>query len=157
MASYYNKYIKYKTKYLNLRQTGGELSPIIQGKLNEVIRNNNNILNLRLLGISDDDVTELADWLRDNTIIQELDLGYNKIGDAGARALAEMLEHNTIIQELDLSVNEIGDAGAIALAYNTTLRELILYENPINDVGRQALVERERQMAQPMVKSAAKR
>jgi hypothetical protein len=42
-------------------------------------------------------------------------LAWNKIGDAGAIALAEALKVNNTITELNLRNNKIGDAGAIAL------------------------------------------
>lgn len=47
-----------------------------------------------------------------NSIMQNLDLGQNGIGDRGAAALAEALRLNTTLQKLDLSGNAIDVEGA---------------------------------------------
>jgi len=48
--------------------------------------------------------------------LDELYLGFNGIGDAGARAVADCLVHMPVLRELDLACNVIGNGGALALA-----------------------------------------
>ena len=72
--------------------------------------------------------TALADTLPASSVLTELNLQHNKIGDAGATALADALPANSVLTELNLGYNKIGDAGATALAdaleSNTSLTTL---------------------------------
>ena len=47
--------------------------------------------------------------------LKTLNLSHNKFGDSGAMALAEALKENTSVAELDLSYNSIRSKGGIAL------------------------------------------
>lgn len=64
---------------------------------------------------------ELADkkcfafFLQHNNILQDLNLSYNNIGDAGATYLAEALTYNDYLKILDLSWNMIRPQGAVNL------------------------------------------
>lgn len=95
--------------------------------------------------IGDAQIRTLVEKLKNNTIVQRLDLSYNKIGNEGAKALAEMLKTNKTLKELSLSVNQIGDVGATALAEalktNATLLQLGLGRNEVGDAGTKALAE----------------
>ena len=72
----------------------------------------------------------------------------NSIGDAGAQALAEALKTNGTLMELNLHNISIGDAGARALAEalktNNALTTLWLHNNSIGVVGAHTLDEAER-------------
>jgi Ran GTPase-activating protein (RanGAP) involved in mRNA processing and transport len=61
----------------------------------------------------------------------------NCIGDAGAKAVAEAIKVNSTLQEINLNMNSIGDEGAKAVAeamkFNSTLHEIIFYWNYIGD------------------------
>jgi Ran GTPase-activating protein (RanGAP) involved in mRNA processing and transport len=74
---------------------------------------------------------------------EKLDLSYDHIRDAGAIAIADMLKVNKTITELNLSDNDIGIDGAKALAAmlekNNTITELCLFRNNIKDDGAKAL------------------
>ena len=89
----------------------------------------------------------MAEALKVNTAIQELELISNKISDEGAKALAETLKVNTTLQELDLYGSKISEEGAKALAealkVNTTLQRLCLSCNKIftSEEGAKALAE----------------
>jgi Ran GTPase-activating protein (RanGAP) involved in mRNA processing and transport len=48
--------------------------------------------------------------------LAHLDLGINRIGDAGAESLAGVLAQCTALAHLNLSYNKIGTAGAEMLA-----------------------------------------
>jgi len=66
--------------------------------------------------------------------LERLHLGGNNIGDDGATALAEMLKTNDLLRELDLPFNRIGNVGATvlsnALPAHRQLERLSLENNP---------------------------
>ncbi|NIF75864.1 hypothetical protein F3J20_00335 [Paraburkholderia sp. Cy-641] len=68
--------------------------------------------------------------------VTHLDLGHNRIGDAGAQALAT----NRTFTRVNLERNAIGNSGAQTLAENDTLIALDLSFNNIKDAGAKALV-----------------
>ena len=80
-----------------------------------------------------------------NCTIVVLNLSSTGIGSAGAKLLAEGLHSNqyTVIEELLLGDNNIGDIGANALSFaledNTSITKLVLYKNNIGDIGAQSL------------------
>jgi hypothetical protein len=65
--------------------------------------------------------------------------------DVGAAALAEALKTNTTLRQLDLRANEIGGGGALALGLmlgqNCTLRVLLLSTNNLGVTGAKQLVK----------------
>ena len=99
--------------------------------------------------------------------LQQLDLGGNSIGEAGAQAIADALRENSTLQQLDLSDNGIGSPGSLtpasqagsdsdsesdneiegagaraiadALRQNSTLQQLELVGNDIQEAGKQAI------------------
>ena len=95
--------------------------------------------------ITDRGATALAEMLKENKTLQQLDVSDNSIGDGGATALAEMLKENKTLQQLGVSSNSIGDGGATALAEmlkeNKTLQQLDVSSNSIGDGGATALAE----------------
>ena len=96
-------------------------------------------------GLTAHDATVVAEILKSNTSVTEVDLKGNKeIGDEGAKALAEALKVNATVKTLWLNDCGIGDDGAAALAEalrsNTTLAELHLEQgNDISKQGKQLL------------------
>ncbi len=95
--------------------------------------------------IGDAGAQAIAEALKVNTTVAELNLGWNKMGVAGAQAIGEALKVNTAVTELYLYSNQIGDAGAQAigeaLKVNTTVTELKLDDNEIGDDGARAIGE----------------
>jgi Ran GTPase-activating protein (RanGAP) involved in mRNA processing and transport len=78
----------------------------------------------------------LADGLSSkNSVVEKLDLHWNKLGDAEAGIFARVLLANQNLKSLDLSNNNIGNAGAlelaVALRQNKTLDLLDLNSNQI--------------------------
>mmetsp|Transcript_13174 Transcript_13174/g.14537 ORF Transcript_13174/g.14537 Transcript_13174/m.14537 type:complete len:99 (-) Transcript_13174:109-405(-) len=75
----------------------------------------------------------MAEALKFNHSVTELDLGSNKIGVVGARALAETLKVNRTLTHLDLGDNQIETEGIKALTevleFNQTLTRLTLRSN----------------------------
>jgi len=101
--------------------------------------------NLRLINLSCDITDELllpiVESVRGHTLISDLYLGRNRIGNAGGEAIATLLrEPNNNFQYLDFSYNQIGDDGAVAiansLANNTKLKCIYL---PNNSLGQKVM------------------
>ena len=91
------------------------------------------------------DAAALAEVLKFNSTVTELDLSRNDISDAGAAALAEAIKTNSTVKVLNLSKIGIGEAGAAALAEaiktNSTVTELDLSRNGFGAAGAAALAE----------------
>jgi Ran GTPase-activating protein (RanGAP) involved in mRNA processing and transport len=88
----------------------------------------------------------LADGLSSkNSVVEKLDLSYNKLGTEEAGIFAPVLLANQNLKSLDLSDNTIGDAGAleldVALRQNNTLELLNLNSNGIGSNGASALAD----------------
>lgn len=91
------------------------------------------------------DVKELADALRVNTTLIDINIKKAKISADGLHTLADALRVNTTLTTVDLANNAIGDNGAYELAYalrvNTTLTKLELSTNQISDSGAECLAD----------------
>ena len=100
-------------------------------------------LNIYRTKLEDEAVRAMMPRLGGNTVLVELSLGYNHIGDAGAVAIAGMLRQNTTLLRLLLHQNRIEDEGATALAGalcdNGTLDTLSLAANSIGAAGVTAI------------------
>ena len=87
----------------------------------------------------------IAELLKNNKTITELDLENNNLGDQGASALGKMLSTNESLLKLDLTNTNIGDRGAqdigIGLSNNSTLEKLEIDENNIADAGATGLMK----------------
>lgn len=92
-------------------------------------------LNYNFAKVCDKEILALVEALTGNTILKELYLIGNKIGDEGASLLADLLKQNGTLELLDLSSNNIGDEGAAALSEvlmsNTSLKTLLLADNKL--------------------------
>ena len=93
-----------------------------------------------------DGARALGAALRTNTVVDELDLTSQGLGDEGISALMLALGSNqrpTAVRRLRLRNNGIGDQGAAALAEfmisSITLVELDIRDNLIGDVGAREL------------------
>ena len=86
--------------------------------LAEVIKHNSTITQLNLfrnrLGFRDG--TTLAEAIKRNSTITQLNLSRNKLGFGDGTALAEAIKHNSTITQLDLSRNALGFGDCTALA-----------------------------------------
>lgn len=81
----------------------------------------------------------LSEALKENTVIESIDLRSNNIGDDGAAAVSGALKENTTLQTIDLGSNIIGKDGIHALINavekcNYTLTRLNLSNNPEWDI-----------------------
>lgn len=58
----------------------------------------------------------IRDFLKNSISIKSLNLYANKFGIEGARNLAEGLKVNSVLEQLDLGCNRIRNKGAVAIA-----------------------------------------
>mmetsp|Transcript_9347 Transcript_9347/g.32488 ORF Transcript_9347/g.32488 Transcript_9347/m.32488 type:complete len:385 (-) Transcript_9347:427-1581(-) len=117
---------------------------IAQGLTLSYIKLNGNdkeLFNNRLRYIQ---VFALAEALHDVKFVEELDLSYNGIDDAGAATIERLLKFNTSLRALNLSGNSIGADGASKIAgvlagnasgSGAPLASLSLANNEIGEVG----------------------
>eukprot|EP00435_Cladocopium_sp_Y103_P071958 s287_g38.t2 len=86
--------------------------------LAEALKVNSSITNINLecnhIGAEGAKARALAEALKVNTSITDINLERNGIGDAGAKALAEAMRTNLSLNTIDLSWNDIGPEGAKA-------------------------------------------
>ncbi|KJE90938.1 hypothetical protein CAOG_08585 [Capsaspora owczarzaki ATCC 30864] len=116
-----------------------------QRELYDRVKNASRFLDLEKTSkIGNAEVHAIAAALKE-TKLTELYLGWNQIGDVGAKVLAEALQENRTLTVLGLYHNEIGDAGAHAIVEavkaHSTLSEIYLHANLISDVGARAIAE----------------
>lgn len=95
---------------------------------------------LKILHLSHNRLTNISlSLLATNTVLTELYLEYNALGQTACEDLAKGLQHNTSLTVLQLNYNQVGDAGCRALAEalrsNQSLRTLGLERNGIADAS----------------------
>ena len=102
-----------------------------------------NFSGLRDSELGNEGVKRLAEALKDNTTLKEINFRYHGIEGDGVKALASALENNTTLKRIDLRGNPIGDEGAKALASalekNTALEEISLHGCAIESAGAKDL------------------
>jgi Ran GTPase-activating protein (RanGAP) involved in mRNA processing and transport len=111
--------------------------------VSEELRINTTLMYVAGRFVSDTGAAQLAEVLKVNSTISELDLSSCYFGDVGVAQLAEALKVNSTVTALELFDNGIDDAGAAHLAetlkVNSTLTVLDLYKAEIGDLGAVAL------------------
>jgi serine/threonine protein kinase len=109
------------------------------------IRANSIALSLSKTALCDEEMKTIAEELKTNETVQDLDLRHNNLSNEGIIAIAEMLEVNKTINNVVLSNNNISSEGvarlATALTRNQTLTNLEIGNNPLLDDGIQAICE----------------
>lgn len=75
-----------------------------------------NQLNLMLNNLTSEAVLHLAEALKNNTTLKQLNLGVNHLGSKTASYFAEVLKINTTLTQLGLETNNLGSEGALHLA-----------------------------------------
>ncbi|KAJ3338553.1 hypothetical protein HDU93_009401 [Gonapodya sp. JEL0774] len=99
-----------------------------------------NYLHLSDNNIHEGGVKAVVDALKSGTtVLVEINLRENPIGDDGAKEIARLVKFNDNLEILRLAACKIGPLGveqiAEALKFNTKLKHLALYSNPIGDQG----------------------
>lgn len=120
----------------------------IQALLNHLDANREaSTLSLAYASISDDGITEVSKFIRDNSFVKYLDLRGNNIQARGAMILANGIKINRSLRSLNLKWNAIGrdPSGVQALCdvlkFNLTIGHVDLRNNRINNVGAKAIGE----------------
>ncbi|KAL0229119.1 hypothetical protein GEMRC1_013739 [Eukaryota sp. GEM-RC1] len=102
-------------------------------------------LTCNLIGSEGTTCRALAEALKVNSRILQIDLSKNSICPEGARMLAEALKINSTIECIFLTENSIGTEGtrslAEALKVNSTITHVYLEDNSIGPEGARALAE----------------
>ena len=107
-------------------------------KLNygELVKQEN--INLSNRGLNDDNIDVLINVLQQSTILNELNLSYNKLTLADGKLVAAIAKHTTL-KVLILTSSNISDEFVKHLAYalktNNTFEVLELRSNNIDDEG----------------------
>ena len=100
-------------------------------------------LDLVNMGINDAGIALIAEAIKGNTSLRNINLFGNQIGDLGTIALIQAIQENITLVSIILGDNPIGDPGAIAIAdfltTNTVLRNLNLQQTFIGNPGGIAL------------------
>uniref|UniRef100_A0A7S1J7W3 F-box domain-containing protein n=1 Tax=Eutreptiella gymnastica TaxID=73025 RepID=A0A7S1J7W3_9EUGL len=95
------------------------------------------------LGISG--IKEIAEGIRVNNSMEDLNLGHCGIADRGARAVGAALEENSRLRGLNLAGNQITDDGVVALARglisNSGLNALDLTGNHLTCLAAEVVAE----------------
>jgi len=120
----------------------------IQALLNHLDANREaSTLSLAYASISDEGITEVAKFIRDNPFVKYLDLRGNSIQAKGAQILANGIKINRSLRSLNLKWNSIGrDASGVqalcdVLKFNLTIGHVDLRNNRVNNVGAKAIGE----------------
>ncbi|KJE97966.1 hypothetical protein CAOG_09154 [Capsaspora owczarzaki ATCC 30864] len=110
-----------------------------QREVYDIVKNASQWFSLHERQYGDAEAQAIAEALKVNRRLTELNLGWNQIGDAGAKAIAEALKVNRTVTVLGLNENQIGDAGAEVIAetlkVNDRLSVLSLDNNFIAEHG----------------------
>jgi Ran GTPase-activating protein (RanGAP) involved in mRNA processing and transport len=130
--------------------------------LRELIRRNKTITRLCLakntFGRNADAVRSIADGVRHNTTLHQLDISSCSLDDQGISVLANALAiRNASILELNFDFNDITSVGVRALVDDNmeavkTLTKLCLTHNPIRSEGAAILADACRRNAMPSLK-----
>jgi len=121
---------------LNISNTNISIKPFAENLLG-----NFSLLKLDISnnGITDNEAKVIGIVVKDNNILQELNISYGKLSAVGALYIAEGLCKNVSLLKLDVSANKLLDDGAIAicnsLKNNSTLQELNISFNKITNRG----------------------
>mmetsp|Transcript_62651 Transcript_62651/g.141349 ORF Transcript_62651/g.141349 Transcript_62651/m.141349 type:complete len:434 (-) Transcript_62651:94-1395(-) len=120
----------------------------IQALLNHLDSNREaSTLSLAYASISDEGITEVSKFIRDNPFVKYLDLRGNNIKAKGTMILANGVKINRSLRSLNLKWNSIGrdPSGVQALCdvlkFNLTIGHVDLRNNRINNVGAKCIGE----------------
>ena len=100
------------------------------------------VLHMRVNGLTAQEAVAISDMM---ICLEELDIGYNSLGDHGAELLSEGITNTKILRVLNIIDNDIGPSGTTAIANaltnNTSLEELYMIDNDIGQDGATAIAK----------------
>ena len=99
--------------------------------LAQILRNNKSIQDVDLsnTGLNDDGMAEICAALRVNKSVTSLNLSMNHFGEQGAKDLQQALTHNFSLKRLDLSRNALGFRSINSIVCSCASKNLILQTN----------------------------
>ena len=130
------------TSLQDLNISGTHLSYIEAKNVVEALQVSNVLqkLNISNNNISDDGMLAITNWLKNTATLQVLNVSSNHITNTGTREFADV---KSMLQNLDISSNTIGDDGMLAISRwlrnNTTLQVLNVSNNNITSAGTKEL------------------
>ena len=140
--------LKVNTTLSSLNLSGTGISDAGVLSLVEVLKTNTSSLTSLFLSdikISYQSIKSIAEILRVNSTLKNLEFEGNKVGVGGTKLIAESLKANTTLKLLSLSRNNIkakcGRLFSDSLKVNGTLESLTLAENALGSRGAQLLSE----------------
>jgi hypothetical protein len=102
-------------------------------ELEDLLSQHQGDLDLAHCGLGDLGACTLAEALKSNTSIDEVNISQNRITDQGIVPFAKAMEQNSTILRLHLNFNVFGDAGLVAvgkmLQINSTIIKIYLGSN----------------------------
>ena len=134
---------------------------IIYASWNEIIDKNGKIVSKITSSCAPDNIKEdkwwfteydpdylimfLSEYLKEDDILQELNLCFKRITSEGAKLIAQAMKLNKTLKKLNISHNTIFDDGAAAISdslkSNTSLQELDIRGNKITSEGAKLIAE----------------
>ncbi|XP_065919171.1 protein NLRC5-like isoform X2 [Dysidea avara] len=130
------------TSLQDLNISGTHLSYIEAKNVVEALQVSNVLqkLNISNNNISDDGMLAITNWLKNTATLQVLNVSSNLITNTGTREFDDV---KSMLQNLDISSNTIGDDGMLAISRwlrnNTTLQVLNVSNNIITSAGTKEL------------------
>ncbi|KAI8927929.1 hypothetical protein BC831DRAFT_398073, partial [Entophlyctis helioformis] len=116
---------------------------IDSGELPDMLKLCGTIPELKFRRIDDDTLESIIQPMAGMSLVRQLDLSYNEIGNKGAHILAKILKDDQSIEVLILRSNSITADGAVAISKALTYNEHITYldfsDNVIGDEGGMAI------------------
>lgn len=115
----------------------------------EALRTDVKEMRLSFLQLTDEDLAEVVEKLKDNKIVEELDLSHNKIKDQGIQKLVAALSAGAApnLKELRVYSNEFGELGSTMLTQGLPIfrKKLVIHwkEASWAHIGRQVNAEKE--------------
>lgn len=106
---------------------------------------NNDVWPIENISDLDYRVKFLGNCLKEDVVLQQLDLSNTSINSVRANIVASAIKLNVTLQKLDISNNTLSDEGASVfskyLRHNKSLQELSMSENNITHVGAKKIAE----------------
>jgi len=101
--------------------------------LSKILKNNYYLRSLSIDDCNINDIYHLSEGLKFNTILMDLSIMRNPLGDKGMLYLSSMLKNNKFLQQIDISECNIGNKGMEYLfenlKFNNTISLLTIHDN----------------------------
>jgi len=123
---------------LTLPQSKGHISTTLP-LISTYLTTNSTLLELSLSNssITGQDFQKLVQPLKNHPTLKMLNLDSNSLQNDGIKMVSEIIQYNSILKEVDVYNNKIGEEGALYLLlsiqnFNTTLLDICIWGNDIS-------------------------